>query len=337
MTVSDAFSRWTIDEYRGEFIDHGLSGQLWPRLLETLGHHVRVRLARRYRAALYSPSGEWDQEGIYDLVNEFLVELGIGKGLIARALMRTDSTAAFIAYLERSLHRYVLAEGGQSVGRNIYHRLHAVLAEHPQLLPLAGIGRNAAYGDVRWRDEPPPAADAEALRGAERFIPGDVRITEYRTDVRRSPVLAREALGTIAVALVEGVRRLLTARQVLEVIGRRFELREAAGIPGGEDVLQVLAGPELDPLERMVAEDAAERLLASLTARQREVLRYWVEDPPQTAREIADYTGIGKSTVNNEQHAISKRARDLGLTSFGEYSQVLELVAKMLEEDHTPA
>jgi DNA-binding CsgD family transcriptional regulator len=326
---------WTIEGLRREFLAHDLSGELWTWLLSVLGIFVRGRLAPRYRAAVFSPSGQWDREGIDDLVNDFLVELGIRKGLILRALARTDSTSAFIGYLERSLHRFVLAERGQSVGRNIYHRLHAVLAEHPDLCPLAGVGRDAAYGHRDWSEDPPPVADPEALRGAERYIPADVRTTEYRIGPRRSPMLERDALGMIAVSLIRGTKSLLSARQVLEVIGRRYDLREAESVPGGDDVLAGISTAELDPLQTVVAEEMAERLLHSLTERQREVLRHWIDHPPPTAREVADRTGLKKSTVNNEQRAITAQARRLGLTSFEERAQVLSIISGMLEPDPT--
>lgn len=325
----------SIEELRTEFGANGLDGWLWEWLLLTLSMYARGRLAGRYRPGLYSPSGKWDSEGVRDLVHDFLVERVIKKGLISRALLITDTTRACIRYVEKAFHRFVISERGQGVERNIYHRLLDVLAEDPELRPLAGAGPSAAYGDERWSDEPPSRADETVLIAAERYIPEDADTTYYRSETRRSPVLGNEALRTIARALIRGTGCLLTASQILRVITRRFNLQEGLGarIADTEDTLCRLPSGQLDPLEAMVAQETAEQLLEQMTERQRTVFSCWVQqDPPLTAREIAELTGLGKSTVNNEQRAIAALAEELKLTSRAEQDQVISICAGMLRD-----
>lgn len=335
MTPSGQVPSRTIEELRTEFAANGLHGWLWGWLLFILSAYVWARFAGRYRPALYSPSGQWDNEGVRDLVNDFVTERGIKKGLIARALLLTDSSRTCIGYLEKAFHHFVISEGGQSIERNIYHRLCEVLAEDPELRRLAGAGSSAAYGDVRWSDEPPTLADETVLKAAERYIPEHVATVHYRSESRRSPVLAKEALRTIARALILGTGRLMTASQILHVLTHRFNLQEGPGTPvaDGEETLCKLPSAQMDPLDSMIAEETAEQLLGNMTERQRRVFFFWTQqDPPLTAREIAESTGLGKSTVNNEQRAIVSLAEALKLTSRAEQDQVISICARILRE-----
>lgn len=335
MTLPSKLASRTIEELRSEFTSNGLRGWLWEWLLAVLGAYVWLRLAGRYKPALYSPSGRWDREGAHDLINEFLVERGIRKGVVSQALMVTDSTSACIAYLERSFHRFVISQGGQSVSRNIYTRLVDILVEDPHLRRLAGAGATSAYGDESWSENPPLVADENTLREAEKFLPAHVETIHYRSEKRRSPVFGKETLSTIARALIRGTGRLLTASQILRVISSRFTLAEGPGTPvaNGDDTLLQLASSQLDPLEELIAEETATRLLITMTDRQREVFYLWTqEDPPLTVREIAEQAGLGKSTVHNEQKAITVLAEGLKLTSRAEQDQVLSICARILRE-----
>lgn len=331
MTPPTATAPRAVDDLRGEYLAHGYSGWIWEWLLDLLVAYVRFRLRGRYRAALYSPSGEWDDTGTRDLVNEFVTKRVFEKEVLSKALAQADTTAGVVRYLETAFHRYTIKERGQSLARNIYERLRVALRDDPGLHPVLGIGARAAYGPAEWIVDPPAVADADTLRGAERFLPVDLEITEYRVGTRRSPILERKELLRAAHALIRGVCRPLSARQILTVIGRRFDLEDTHEVDVPEETLGGVRSVSLDPLEQLVAEESAERLLDALNARQRAVLRFLVEAPAAGCREVAERLGCSKSTVHNERIAISAAAARLGLVEQWEQAQALHIAVQMLE------
>jgi hypothetical protein len=323
----------TLDELRAEFEQHDVRGWLWPWLADVLSVYVRARLATRYRASLYSPSGEWDADGVADLVSEFIVERGIKRGAVLAALQRAESTVGCASYLERSLHRFAISERVRTVAGNIYTRLRGVLDDDAVLRRLAGGGSRPAYGLHAWADEPPPVADDSDLRGADRHLPGDVEWVEYTTGERQSPGIAADDLRRIARALVEGTGKLITADQIMRIIEARYGLRRdvaaAVNVQAASDVAAEGAGP----LQELVAEDLARRALGKLTGRQKDILCLMTgEHPPLSVRDIAARLNLSKSLVSKEQQAIAAVARQLRVTERAEQGQVLAALSRLLEE-----
>ena len=64
----------SIEELRTEFAAHGTDGWLWPWVASVLMASAIVRLRPRYNSEIYSPTGEWDEEGIWQLVIDFMIE-----------------------------------------------------------------------------------------------------------------------------------------------------------------------------------------------------------------------------------------------------------------------
>lgn len=324
----------TIEQLHSEFAASDLRGWIWPWLTGVLAHYVRGRLAGRYRASLYSPSGQWDEEGISDLISEFIIERGIKRGGVLAAFQRAESVAGWVAYIERSFHHFAVSERARTVATNIFDRLRDVLDKDTEYRRLAGKGSRAAYGLHEWAESPPPAATDLDLRGIERHLPTGIRWVNYETGARQSPGIATEDLRRIAHAVLAGAARLMTADQIMQIIEARFGLSRDGTPVGDGEIVASLPASAPDPLEETVAADLARRALSALSERQRTILRLMLnEHPPLSVREVAARLKIGKSLVNNEQRAIANQLRRLHVGGRGEQSQVLCAMERILHED----
>jgi hypothetical protein len=331
---SAAPARPTIVELRAEFKDRGMEGWLWPWLAAVLMASVIVQLRPRYAADVYSPTGEWDDEGMSELVVDFVLERGVKRGAIALALVKAESTAGVERYLEVALHRYAISERRRSVASNIYGRLVEVLETDATLRPLAGFGLRAAYGLDEWSDDPPMPVDGVMVHNARRFVPSDVRWAEYSTGSRRSPGLLSEDLRRIAHAVIRGSQGLWTADQIMDVIESRFnlELEDPDRPIRDETVISLQMSPLPSALDDAVAQEIAQSAVERLSGRQRRILHLMAQDQSLGARAIAERLGRTKSLVNNEQHAIRRMFSELPLVGIEERMQVLTSVSSLLSE-----
>jgi hypothetical protein len=80
-----------------------MEGWLWPWLTGVLMASAFIHLRPRYAAEVYSPTGVWDDEGIWQLVNDFLIDRGVDRGAIESALTVANTTAGVERYLEVAL------------------------------------------------------------------------------------------------------------------------------------------------------------------------------------------------------------------------------------------
>lgn len=322
----------SIAELREEFLRNDVRGWLWAWLADALRVYVRTHISTRYKAALYSPTGVWDDAGITDVVTDFLLDRGIGKGAVLAALQRANNTAGVVRYLETAVHHFAISERVRTVSGNIFHRLADVLASDPELGRLGALGSRPAYGDATWRAAPPPVLGEGDLREAQRHFPSDVGTTEYHHGARQSPGVASDDLRRIARALIRGTGRLMTAGQIMRSLEARFELRGDGSEPEeGLDAADRAGSLAATPLEETVAADLAERALGLLTPRQRQVLGLWVSaNPPLTVREIGARISLGKSLVSEEQQAVAAVFRRLHLAGADEQTQVLAAVGRIL-------
>ncbi len=320
----------SIDALRDEFRRTDLRGPLWSWLYDVLGDFARIRLAR-YRPAIYSPSGVWDNDGISDLVNGFLMERGIERGAVQRALLAANDTVGAIRYLEAAFHRYAISERLRTVSSNIFGRLRDVLAGDARFYRV-GNGRREVFGVAPAREKLPTLLAPDELSYAARYIPGDIRWFEYRTGDRLSPGITNEVLGRIAEAVMRGSDRLLSASQLMRLIRDRFGLIDDGATTSSIEVHASLSTKGPDPLEHALAADIASKALSRLTSRQRNVLRAWVSgDSQRSVREIAHELGISKSLVSKIQGEIGLAFRQLCVTGADERRQIFDAVASLLE------
>jgi hypothetical protein len=327
----------SIDELRREFAARGLEGWLWPWLTRVLMASVFGQIKPRYAAETYSPSGAWDTEGVWDLVQEFIMERGVNGEAIEAALNLADLPAGVKRYLETALLNYTISDRRRDTASNIYRRLNDVLATHAQLRPLAGIGMRAAYGLDDWSHDPPEVVDAAAIRGAERYVPADVEMVEYSTGTRLSPGLASHDLGRIAHALVVGTGALWRADQIMLVLEERFVLDgddpdEPTG--GHEELTRVATTTQV--LDRLVAEELARRVLTGLMDSQRTLLRLMIEDPSLGVRALAERLGVSKSQVNKLQHRIAAAFSEVPVAGSEEQEQVWQVIGELLRDPDSP-
>jgi hypothetical protein len=329
--VSNAPVKPTIDELREDFVGNGLEGWLWPWLERTLESYVRARLKPRYRASLYSPSGEWDESGIHDLVQGFILERVIERGALLLGLQRADNTAGLVHYLERALHNYACSERVRTVSGNIYRRLADVLASDGRLKRLSGIGGRAAYGLQEWSENPPASMTAEDLQEGMKFIPADISWRDYRGGDRHSPGLLNEDLARIAFHIIGGTERLFTASQIMQLVRHWFDIDSGTSlVKSDSDAAAILSSQEPSPLEATVADDLAARALGRLTPDQESVFRLMVSDGKAGVRDLASRLGKSKSFVNRQQKVIGAIFQELNIRDPGEQMQVMSAAARLL-------
>lgn len=320
-----------IGELREEFKANNLRGWIWEWLIDVLAPYIQIRIARRYKAEVYSPSGSWDDEGIRDLLNQFIVERCVNGTALLTPLRIADSTGGVIRTLQRSVHNFVISERVRTISDNIYRRMLDVLANDQELRPLAGVGTRSAYGLVLWQDDPPPVLSSADFARALLTFPENLRIVRYSQGDRQSPMLLKNDLSAIAHAVIRSTNRLCTAAQLVRLIEMRFDISgppEVSSIDAARNVHSELA----DPLEMAAAADLAAKFVALLSERQRAILSALMSaDPPPSVRDVAEKAGYSKSVVHREQQAIGELILSLNVTDPKEQSQFFTAVSSFLE------
>ena len=318
-------SQPTLEELRDEFRRNEMHGWLWPWLRQGLVDYIGRRIKGRYRPQVYSPTGNWDLEGCGDLANEFIVQRGIGKGAILRALLVATETQSLMAYLGRSLQRFVIAERPNSMSSNVFDRLRDALDQRPAFIRLGGVPPHSYYGLAEWEDDPPLAATDEILIDASRYLPNKIEWVTYGSGSRQSPGISSNDLERIAHDLLQGTSHLMTSKQMMSIIKRRFALESESGDGDFASLDDLVIANESNPLEDVEAESLAERALSTFTLRQRNIVRLMLEEPEAiSTRELAAKLRISKSTAASELQAIQSRFRLLGASSEKMQRQILE-------------
>ena len=321
----------TIEELRAEFTAHALEGYLWVWLSDVLIAYVALRMKPRYSPALFSPSGQWDEDGVNDLVHGFIVDRGIKRGAILAALQQAENTAGAVRYLERAIHNYACSQRVRTIAGNIYTRLVEVLNDHGRLKRLSGFGGRASFGLDEWLESPPFPIEGEHVQEGMKFFPGDIKWTEYTTGDRQSPGLLNEDLSRVAFEVIRGSQRLWTAGQLMQLIRARFNLENRGIQTTSAAETASLFSTEPSPLDAVVAEDLARRALNALDENQRRVFGAMVAaGGAHGVRQLADTLGISKTLVNRHQHSITETFRKLHITSPAEQNQVVSAAAKLL-------
>ncbi|MCP2335057.1 response regulator [Actinomadura rupiterrae] len=179
--------------------------------------------------------------------------------------------------------------------------LSARLGREPDLvvLPVAASGRQALSLAATER---PHVVLLDLDLGAENGLDVLVRLRERHPDVRVVVLTAAEGVDTVVRCLRRGAVGFLSkterAERVAEVV--RQAARRGGWVPPellGEVLRRLLSGPP-EP-------DGADRLLADLTPREREVLQCMVDGLNRA--EIADRLGLSANTVRTHtQNLLAK-------------------------------
>lgn len=318
---------FTIEQLRAEFAAHDIQGFLWEWLHDQLVHAARVIIAPRYAAAFYSPTGEWTVEAFGDLANDFIVAQAIDRGVLAKGLVRSLDTSALLAYLRHSFKNFVVDQPLKSTQRNIFARLRDLLNSSLAFMRLAGTPPHSYFGLAEWSDDPREQATDLDLESAHRFIPDGVSWVAYESGQRRSPGISSADLEQIALAVMRGTDRLVSAKQLMSVIKRRFVL-DPSEVEWGESKDQ--SAPDArtaSPLDLIAARETAERVLEQLTPRQRDILFEQLNQGAEAnVRSIAETLGLRKSTVGNEMRRIAACFREADIAGEDQFYQVLEVI-----------
>lgn len=323
---------YTIEELGAEFAERQLQGFLWPWLHEQLVHLARTGVGSRYNATVYSPNGLWNDEAFGDLANDFIVEQGIGHGAIFKALAQSPDTESLLRYLGRSLKNFIVDQRPRSTERNVFDRLRDTLDSSPDFMRLAGMPPNSFFGLAEWSSSAPEPATDEEMASAHRFIPEDVEWVAYDSGQRQSPGLSSADLHRTALAVMRGMSRLVSVRQLMSLFKRRFVLN-ASEVDWDDAMHEVSLHAHADsPLDLMAARELAEIVHGRLTARQRAILFEQLKQGAHAcSRSIAEALGLGKSTVHNEMQRILACFREVDVTGEQQLQQVLEAIESIRE------
>ncbi len=316
---------YTIEQLRAEFAVHDLQRFLWPWLHEHLVVIAQTRIVSRYSAAVYSPTGVWNDEALNDLAKDFILDQGIDQGAVAQALVRSSDIETLLAYIGRSFRNFIVDRRPRSTERNIFDRLRQTLDTSPEFIHLAGLPPHRYFGLAEWRDAPRDLATDLDLDSAHRLIPEGVNWVAYDSTQRQSPGLSTADLERTALAVIRVIDRLVSAKQLMSVIKKRFVL-DAAEVEW-DDAVQGLQphARTPSPLEHLAACETAATILERLTPRQREVLFEQLKQGAEAGvRSVAESLGFGKSTVGNEIQRIAARFREAEITSEEQLRQVLD-------------
>ena len=321
---------YTIEQLQAEFAERHLEGFLWSWLREQLLRVARTSIVSRYNPAVYSPTGVWNDEALSDLANDFIIEQGIGQGAFLKALAQSPDIEALLAYVGRSFRNYIVDQRPRSTERNVFERLRDLLDSSPDFMRLAGTPPNSFFGLAEWSDAAPEPATDEDMASAHRFIPEGVEWVAYESGQRQSPGLSSADLQRTALAVMRGMNRLVSARQLMSLIKRRFVL-DASEVEWDDasDELSLHARTD-SPLDLVAARELAEIVHGNLTPRQRDILFEQLKQGTEAnVRSISAALGIGKSTVSNEMQRILACFRDVDVTGEQQLQQVLEAIGSL--------
>ncbi|GEL94873.1 helix-turn-helix transcriptional regulator [Cellulomonas composti] len=267
-------------------------GPLWLREIET----AVPRVARRYPPAVYARSFEWDDDAIRDLVQD-VVERMLVKGQAEYICDTANDFGHARALIYRQVKMTLIDRRQRTAVDNLFDRAVECLSAPPF--------KQAGKKPRSWRlsgstAEPTPysrrltAALAALPRlpghGAERA--SAIWTTETLTD----------ALNVVCAAVGEVTE--LDLRKILDESLTVFATAEVVTDDAGTED----RSGELDPSDRIMANDITERLITTLTREEATLLAgKWIGD---SDGDIARRLGVSRPTAAKHKESAYSKVRD---------------------------
>jgi RNA polymerase sigma factor (sigma-70 family) len=304
-------------------------GEITLPLYAFISRLVQVVAATRSLPPSLSTTGGWDAEGVEETVAGWWEERLL-TGALRHAFDRCTNPRTLSRFLETSLRNWLIDRARRSRQPRLLARAGELLNGEPESFRAvtAGPPLDVQWGLVDW-DAPSAFVGTTEELLAHVYALGDFALVRFGDQAEKAePVISTPDLRRLVHGLLERTGRLITLRQLDDVLRGRFPDAFASSAP----VDELPESPSADPpvADQAAASEIARQLLASLTSRQVSMLvgRYLRS---ATLEQLADEHGCSRGTADNElrrAHAILRE----GLASDDDQSLVLKNLLDLASE-----
>jgi len=234
---------------------------------------LRRIAAQAARTSSFPPPKDfdrWSDDAVDELLNEMIIKKG-GETFLLEALTAVDNQGSAERFLLRTVQNFLKDQAKATSHGKLRGRLDTVLAKDPRFEAVTSPARG-------WRLSGGPEAwwqgDRTVLHDVALRVRG-VSITSWNTS-GPTPRPAREALITVAVAVLTDATGIVRAEDLARVLLERFrhEIAPETVITLSLDDVEEHTGHTNQEPEQALADVSADQLWASLTGEQRAIVPY---------------------------------------------------------------
>ena len=311
------------------------SQDLYEEALQTVR---RVAISRRYPPD-YSPTGSWDDHGLRELADDWIVDKLLRRGHLAHLLQANTTMAGLRRGLEWSFTDFLIGRKKRTVLDNLFGRAYRLLEADERFRVAADAPKKATrcWALAAWDSCPEPYQGPDDPLIAAGLRLRDYAQIRYRGDARKlSPVLSDPDLARFLAALLAEVGLPVSLGQIMLVIKYRFglladettSLEEPAADDGEGHTLargDFIPASGETPEAALLLDEAAQEIVVEMSDRQRECLLAYARG--ETYAEAAARLGCSTSTVEKNAKDAVRLLRD----RVGGETDVEPLFSRVLE------
>jgi hypothetical protein len=234
---------------------------------------LRRIAAQATRTSSFPPPPDfnrWSDDAVDELLNEMILKKG-GATFLLEALTAVDNQGSAERFLLRTVQNFLKDQAKATAHGKLRSRLDTVLAKDPrfELVPSPARGWRLAGGPEDWWQ-----GDRTVLHDVALRVRG-VSITSWNTS-GPTPRPAREALITVAVAVLTDAAGIVRAEDLAQVLLKRFrhEIAPETVVARSLDATKEHTAHTNQESEQALADISADQLWASLTGEQRAIVPY---------------------------------------------------------------
>lgn len=273
-------------------------GDVTPALFAFLHRLTRGVTLTGLLPRAMSPTGQWDEEAVDEVLQGWLAETLLAGGLL-RSFHRCTSPRELSRYLERALKNWLISKSRSRGLPRLLSRAQRILAERPIYRKFIDAVTTTAqwWGLADWQSPDMfQGSDSDLVSAA--FSVGDIAVLRYGPESAiADPVVSTADLERLVTGVFRQVGALLTLRHLDTAFRGRF----APWFEESSQPIELLddAAPSPRPMSTLEAEGVAVRAIAALSKRQLLVLRDRFEGD-MTLDALARRHSISRGTADNE-------------------------------------
>lgn len=256
----------------GEFVSEYEQWLLDGDVETALGLLRRIA-AQAARTSTFPPPPDyiqWSNDAVDDLLNEMITNKG-GAAFLVEALTSVDNQGSAERYLLTTVQNFLKDQAKATAHGKLRARLDTLLGKDPRFeaVPSPARGWRLADGPEGWWQGDLTVLHRTALRVRGVFVPS------WNTS-GPTPRPAREALTTVAAAVLTDAAGIVRAEDLAHVLLERFRHQIAPETADGlfiDDADEQTAHAHREP-EQALAGISADQLLAGFTSEQRAIVPY---------------------------------------------------------------